>query len=85
MVCDFVQLNININFRLNCIIMKTLKQLRNLTPRQFEESIATLLPKLGYKNIKLTSQTADSGYDISAYKDTKKVFLNVRNIQQITR
>ncbi len=58
--------------------MKTLKQLRNLTPRQFEESIATLLPKLGYKNIKLTSQTADSGYDISAYKDTKKVFFECK-------
>ncbi len=58
--------------------MKTLKQLRNQTPRQFEEFIATLLPKLEYKKIRLTSLTADSGYDIEAYKDSKKVLFECK-------
>lgn len=58
--------------------MKTLEQLRNLTPRQFEEFIATFLPKLGYKSVRLTSQTADSGYDVSAYKDNEMVLFECK-------
>ena len=58
--------------------MISLNLLRNDTPRGFEEFVAKLLPKLGYSDVKLTSQAADSGYDISAIKQTKKVLFECK-------
>lgn len=58
--------------------MISLDLLRNDTPRGFEEFVAKLLPKLGYSDVKLTSQAADSGYDISAIKQTKKLLFECK-------
>ncbi len=58
--------------------MISLESLRNDTPRGFEEYIAKLLPKLGYSAVKLTSQAADSGYDISAIKQAEKVLFECK-------
>jgi len=58
--------------------MISLEVLRNDTPREFEEFVAKLLPKLGYSDVKLTSQAADSGYDISAIKQTEKVLFECK-------
>ncbi len=58
--------------------MISLDLLRKDTPRGFEEFVAKLLPKLGYSDVKLTSQAADSGYDISAIKQTKKVLFECK-------
>jgi len=58
--------------------MISLESLRNDTPRGFEEFIAKLLPKLGYSDVKLTNQVADSGYDISAIKQAEKVLFECK-------
>ena len=62
--------------------MITLNQLRAKSPREFENYIAKLLPKLGYNKIKITSQTADSGYDIEAYKNNKKVLFECKRYSE---
>ena len=58
--------------------MVKLSYLLNLSPRDFEEHVARLLPKLGYRNVKLTSHSSDSGYDISAVKDKKIVLFECK-------
>lgn len=58
--------------------MITLDQLRLKSPRQFEEFVASKLPHMGYKDIKLTTAIADSGYDISAYKGNMKVLFECK-------
>lgn len=62
--------------------MEKLDILRQKSPRQFEEYIASILPNMGYKNIKLTSLTADSGYDISATKDNKKILFECKKYSE---
>lgn len=58
--------------------MITLDQLRAKSPREFEEYIAKLLIKLGYTKVRLTSQSADSGYDIEAHKDNNIVLFECK-------
>jgi len=58
--------------------MISLEMLRNDTPRGFEEFVAKLLPKLGYSDVKLTNLAADSGYDVSAKKQGKKVLFECK-------
>lgn len=60
----------------------SLAQLRNKSPRQFEEYIALLLPELGYTNVSLTNLTADSGYDIEAYKNNEKVLFECKKYSE---
>jgi hypothetical protein len=51
-------------------IYKSQKNLLELNSREFEEAIAELLFKQGYK-VELTQQTKDNGYDILALLDVK--------------
>lgn len=47
-------------------ILKNPREVRNVTPRQFEELIADLLNELGFQNIVLTPRSRDGGKDIIA-------------------
>ncbi|MBI4680631.1 MAG: restriction endonuclease [Nitrospirae bacterium] len=47
-------------------ILEHPEEIRNLTPRQFEEFIADLLSDLGFKNVILTPRSGDGGKDIIA-------------------
>jgi len=58
--------------------MITLPELRQKTPREFEEYIAKLLPKLGYSKVYLTPYTSDSGYDIKADKKNNRVLFECK-------
>lgn len=53
-------------FRLLSKILKNPSEVRNITPRQFEEFIADLLSELGFKNVILTPRSGDGGKDIIA-------------------
>ena len=46
--------------------VKTIDELRSLTPRRFEEAVATLLSDIGYRNVKVTGRSGDRARDISA-------------------
>jgi len=43
---------------------QTLQALLRLTPRQFEEAVAMLLPTLGYRDVKVTGGPGDLGADV---------------------
>lgn len=58
--------------------MITLFELRQKNPREFEEYIAKLLPKLGYSNVYLTPYTFDSGYDIKADKKGQRILFECK-------
>lgn len=47
-------------------ILRDPKELHNLSPGQFEEFIADMLSKLGFKNIILTPRSSDGGKDVIA-------------------
>lgn len=47
-------------------ILRDPKELHNLSPGQFEEFIADILSKLGFKNIVLTPRSSDGGKDVIA-------------------
>ena len=57
--------------------------MRGMSPRGFEDYIAKILPNLGYTRIKLTNFTADSGYDIEAYKDNKKTLFECKRYSPV--
>jgi len=52
--------------RLLSKILSNPKDIRNITPRQFEEFIAELLSELGFNNVILTPRSGDGGKDIIA-------------------
>ena len=47
-------------------ILKNPTEVRNITPRQFEEFIAELLSELGFNNVILTPRSRDGGKDVIA-------------------
>lgn len=49
-------------------ILRDPKQLRNLSPRQFEGFIADILSKLEFENVVLTPRSSDGGKDVIASK-----------------
>jgi restriction system protein len=52
----------------------TLENLKAMTPKDFEYTVAEILRRLGYKDIKVIGGSGDLGVDILAYnKDGKKV------------
>ncbi len=57
--------------------LKTLEDLRNLTGEKFEEFIAHLFEKLGYK-LTLTGGSHDGGIDLVATKDGKDHFIQCK-------
>lgn len=52
--------------RLLSNILKNPSEVRNITPRQFEEFIAELLSELGFNNVILTPRSGDGGKDVIA-------------------
>jgi len=58
--------------------MTSLYDLKSMNPRHFEEYVAKLLAELHYSKVELSSYTADSGYDISAYKDGKLILFECK-------
>lgn len=61
---------INANNRLIESLKKQPVNLRNITPREFEELLADLLRDMGW-DVELTKQTRDGGADILAYLNTE--------------
>ncbi len=53
-------------FRLLSKILSNPSDVRNITPRQFEEFIAELLIELGFNNVILTPRSGDGGKDVIA-------------------
>lgn len=53
-------------FELIAKILRTPNEIRNLTPRQFEEFIADILSQLGFTDVILTPRSRDGGKDIIA-------------------
>ncbi|ASQ90467.1 hypothetical protein CHL67_05610 [Prosthecochloris sp. GSB1] len=53
-------------FRLLSEILRNPAEVRNITPRQFEEFIAELLRRLGFNDVILTPRSGDGGKDIIA-------------------
>jgi restriction endonuclease Mrr len=51
----------------------TLKNLKAMSPKEFEYTTAEILRRLGYKDVKVIDGSGDLGVDILAYKDGKKV------------
>jgi HJR/Mrr/RecB family endonuclease len=52
--------------RLLSKILRNPSEIRNITPRQFEEFIAALLSELGFNNVILTPRSGDGGKDVIA-------------------
>lgn len=52
--------------RLLSKILRNPSDIRNITPRQFEEFIAELLSELGFNNVILTPRSRDGGKDVIA-------------------
>ena len=52
--------------RLLTRIMQSPEELRNITPRQFEEFVAETLSQLGFKDVLLTPRSHDGGKDVVA-------------------
>jgi Holliday junction resolvase len=65
--------------------MYSLDQLRKKSPREFERFVAKVLPRMGYKKIKVTSFTSDSGYDIVAYKNNQKVLFECKRYSKFNK
>jgi restriction system protein len=61
---------VNANHQLIDSLKKQPINLRNLTPRQFEELLTDLLRDMGW-DVELTKQTRDGGSDILAYLNTE--------------
>ncbi len=53
-------------FRLIAKIMRSPNEIKNLTPRQFEEFVAETLAHLGFKDVILTPRSRDGGKDVIA-------------------
>jgi len=53
-------------FRLIARIMKSPNEVKNLTPRQFEEFVAGTLDQLGFSDVILTPRSRDGGKDVIA-------------------
>jgi len=54
-------------------MLSTVEELRELTPREFEEYTADLLLVLGHKRITLTPSTGDEGIDVLSEYNGKKI------------
>lgn len=52
--------------RLIAMILRSPNEVRNLTPRQFEEFVADVLAQLGFTDIVLTPRSGDGGKDVIA-------------------
>ena len=52
--------------RLLTKIMRSPEELRNITPRQFEEFVAETISQLGFKDVLLTPRSHDGGKDVVA-------------------
>jgi hypothetical protein len=65
--------------------MVSLNQLRKKSPREFERFVANVLSKMDYKHIKLTSYTSDSGYDIEAFKNNKRVLFECKRYSEYNK
>jgi restriction endonuclease Mrr len=52
--------------RLIAKIMRSPNEVKNLTPRQFEEFVAEILAQLGFTNVILTPRSRDGGKDVIA-------------------
>jgi restriction system protein len=50
----------------------TLENLKSMTPKDFEYTVAEILRRLGYKDVKVIGRSGDLGVDILAYKDGNK-------------
>ncbi|AWO01986.1 hypothetical protein DLD77_09895 [Chitinophaga alhagiae] len=61
---------ISANHKLIELLKKQPVNLRNITPREFEELLADLLRDMGW-DVELTKQTKDGGSDILAYLNTE--------------
>lgn len=53
-------------FKLIAKILRSPQEIRNLTPRQFEEFVADVLAELGFTDIVLTPRSGDGGKDVIA-------------------
>ena len=56
----------NLPFSVLSKILSSPAEIRNISPREFEEFIADLLNELGFKDVILTPQSRDGGKDIIA-------------------
>lgn len=56
----------SIPFRLVARILRAPHEIRNLTPRQFEEFVAETLAQLGFRDVILTPRSHDGGKDVIA-------------------
>ena len=85
-ICNVVMYDIEfiynyIHFRkINYNFNEIEKMIRNMNPREFEEFIAELYKKLGYR-VELTSETSDGGKDVILYdtKRKKKIYVECKH------
>jgi restriction system protein len=57
----------------NRLLNLTLENLKSMNPKDFEYTVAEILRRLGYKDVKVIGRSGDLGVDILAVKDGKKV------------
>ena len=64
-------------------LTKSIPELYDLTPREFEQWTATLLQQLGYTNIILTPQSGDKGIDIFAEINGQRVGVQCKKFKGV--
>lgn len=64
-------------------LTKSIPELYDLTPREFEQWTVTLLQKLGYTNIILTPQSGDKGIDIFAEINGQKIGVQCKKFKGV--
>jgi restriction endonuclease Mrr len=63
----------------------TLENLKSMTPKDFEYTVAEILRRLGYKDVKVIGRSGDLGVDILAYKDGNNKKVAVQCKKYITK
>jgi len=63
-------------FRLVAKIMRSPNEVKNLTPRQFEEFVAETLAQLGFTDVILTPRSRDGGKDVIASRQMNGIPLS---------
>lgn len=64
-------------------LAKTIPELLELTPREFEQWTAKLLEHLSYTNVTLTPQSGDKGIDVYAESDGKKIGVQCKKFKGV--
>lgn len=63
-------------------VVQIIDDLYELTPREFEEYIYSLLQYYGYEDVELTPYSNDKGVDVIAYKGNQKVVVQCKRYKK---